>query len=138
MWSKNKGKSDPQRFTGKTSVIAIGAELIGDMSFDGAVQVDGTLKGTLKANEGLVRISISGHVEGEIRAPHIIIDGSVLGDIFASNHLELGAQAKVKGSLHYGAIETAMGAQIEGQLCPMVEGQRPLGLPSKVQDSDEA
>lgn len=27
----------------------------------------------------------------------------------------------MKGNLHYGLIETAMGAQIEGRLCPMTE-----------------
>jgi len=41
MWSKGKTKPDLQRFSGKTSLIAAGAELIGDMRFQGAVQVDG-------------------------------------------------------------------------------------------------
>lgn len=41
--------------------------------------------------------------------PHVIIDGQVDGDIHAFERLELGAQARVKGNLHYGLIETAMG-----------------------------
>ncbi len=59
------------------------------------------------------------------------------GDIHAIERLELGAQARVKGNLHYGLIETAMGAQIEGRLCPMTEASpRPLELPASVETVD--
>lgn len=69
MWSKDKAKPDLQRFSGKTSLIAAGAELVGDMRFQGAVQVDGKVTGNLLATEGLVRVSVGGLVEGEVRAP---------------------------------------------------------------------
>ncbi|OKO44358.1 hypothetical protein AM469_000669 [Pseudomonas aeruginosa] len=52
MWSKNKGRADVQRFTGQTSLIASGAELVGDMNLKGAVQIDGTVRGALQAHEG--------------------------------------------------------------------------------------
>lgn len=43
----------------------------------------------------------------------------------------------MKGNLHYGLIETAMGAQIEGRLCPMTEASsRPLELPASVETVD--
>jgi cytoskeletal protein CcmA (bactofilin family) len=129
MWNKEKPKADLQRFNGKTSLIAAGAELVGDMRFQGAVQVDGRVTGNLLASEGLVRISVGGMVEGEVRAPHIVIDGEVSGDVFASSHLELGARSRVRGNLHYGLMEMAMGAQIEGRLCHMNEELRPLELP---------
>ena len=133
MWSKDKTKPDLQRFSGKTSLIAVGAELVGDMRFQGAVQVDGRVTGNLLATEGLVRVSVGGVVEGEIRAPHIVIDGEVNGDVFASGHLELGARARVRGNLHYGLMEMAMGAQIEGRLCHLKDGERPLELPATLE-----
>ncbi|MGQ7960798.1 bactofilin family protein [Pseudomonas sp. SP16.1] len=129
MWNKNKAKPDLQRFSGKTSLIAAGAELLGDMRFQGALQVDGRVTGNLLASEGMVRVSVGGLVEGEVRAPHIVIDGEVMGDVFASGHLELGARSRVRGNLHYGLMEMAMGAQIEGRLCHMKESVRPLELP---------
>lgn len=107
------------------------------MNLKGAVQIDGTVRGALQAHEGLVRVSAGGRVDGEIRAPHVIIDGQVDGDIHAIERLELGAQAWVKGNLHYGLIEAAMGAQIEGRLCPMTEASpRPLELPASVETVD--
>lgn len=123
MWSKNKGRADVQRFTGQTSLIASGAELVGDMNLKGAVQIDGTVRGALQAHEGLVRVSAGGRVDGEIRAPHVIIDGQVDGDIHAIERLELGAQARVKGNLHYGLIETAMGGPDRGPPVPDDRGQ---------------
>ncbi|MDP3814779.1 polymer-forming cytoskeletal protein [Pseudomonas sp.] len=132
MWNKDKNKTDLQRFSGKTSLIAVGAELQGNLRFQGAVQVDGKVKGNLLASEGLVRVSVQGQVEGEIRAPHIVIDGEVIGDVHASAHLELGARARVRGNLYYGLMEMAMGAQIEGRLCHLQDAPRPLELPESL------
>ncbi len=133
MWKKGKPKADLQRFSGKTSVIAAGAELVGELRFQGAVQVDGRLRGNLIAVDGLVRVSVEGQVEGEIRAPHVILDGEVIGDVYAGEHLELGARARVTGNLHYGLMEMAMGAQVEGRLCPAREASAPLELPAGVE-----
>lgn len=129
MWNKDKSRADGQRFTGKTSLIAVGAELHGDLRFQGAVQVDGKVIGNLVTSEGMVRVSAQGQVEGEIRAPHVVIDGEVIGDVHASGHLELGVRARVRGNLYYALMEMAMGAQIEGRLCRLQEEARPLELP---------
>jgi cytoskeletal protein CcmA (bactofilin family) len=132
MWNKGKAGPDLQQYAGKTSLIAVGAELSGELHFAGAVQVDGSLKGNLQAVEGLVRISANGRIEGQVRAPHVIVDGEVLGDIYASKHLELGARARIKGDLHYVVMEMAMGAQVEGNLCRMHDEARPLELPQSI------
>ncbi|HBX56922.1 bactofilin family protein [Pseudomonas sp. UBA2684] len=133
MWNKDKSKADLQRFSGKTSLIAAGAELSGDLRFQGAVQVDGRVSGNLLTSDGMVRVSVEGQVEGEIRAPHIVIDGEVIGDVYAGEHLELGSRARVRGNLYYGLMEMAMGAQIEGRLCHMKDSARPLELPEHLE-----
>src|SRR5690606_36495107 len=111
MWSKDKTKPDLQRFSGKPSLIAAGAELVGDMRFQGAVQVDGRITGNLLASEGVVRVSVGGVVDGEIRAPPMVIDGEVNGDVFARGNLEWGARSRVRGNLKYGQMEWAMREQ---------------------------
>lgn len=138
MWGKGKSRTDLQRFSGKTSLIAAGAELRGDLRFQGAVQIDGQLHGNLLADEGLVRISLGGLVEGEIRAPHIVIDGEVIGDIYAQELLELGAKAKVRGNLHYGLMEMAVGAQIDGSLCQIKNDAKLLELPECIELPDNS
>ena len=135
MWNKTKGKVDLQRFAGKTSLIAAGAEFKGNLSFQGAVQIDGRVLGDIRTEEGLVRVSADGLVEGEVRAPHIVIDGEIIGDVYASQHVELGAKARVRGNLYYGLMEMAMGAQVEGGLRPLKEQERPLELPESLQSN---
>ncbi|MDQ7987537.1 polymer-forming cytoskeletal protein [Pseudomonas sp. G34] len=134
MWNKGKGKADVQRFTGKTSLIAAGAVFRGDLEFEGAVQIDGKVLGDLLTEQGLVRVSVEGQVEGEVRAPHVVIDGEIIGDVYASQHVELGAKARVRGNLYYGLMEMAMGAQVEGGLRPIKEQERPLELPERLDD----
>ncbi len=135
MWNKGKGKADMQRFTGKTSLIAAGAVFRGDLEFQGAVQIDGKVLGDILTEQGLVRVSVEGQVEGEVRAPHVVIDGEIVGDVYASQHVELGPKARVRGNLYYGLMEMAMGAQVEGGLRPIKEQDRPLELPESVDDA---
>lgn len=135
MWNKGKEKADMQRFTGKTSLIAAGAVFRGDLEFQGAVQIDGKVLGDLLTEQGLVRVSAEGQVEGEVRAPHVVIDGEIIGDVYASQHVELGSKARVRGNLYYGLMEMAMGAQVEGGLRPIKEQDRPLELPESVDDA---
>lgn len=132
MWHKDKRRPDLQRFSGKTSLIAAGAELSGDLRFQGALQVDGRVNGNVQSSDGMVRVSVEGQVEGDVRAPHIVIDGEVIGDVHASEHLELGAGARVRGNLYYGLMEMAMGAQIDGRLCHLKDQLRPLELPESL------
>ena len=53
--------------------------------------------------------------------------------MFASGHLELGSRSRVRGNLHYALMEMAMGAQIEGRLCHLKDGERPLELPATLE-----
>ncbi len=135
MWNKGKGKADMQRFTGKTSLIAAGAVFRGDLEFQGAVQIDGKVLGDILTEQGLVRVSVEGQVEGEVRAPHVVIDGEIVGDVYAGQHVELGPKARVRGNLYYGLMEMAMGAQVEGGLRPIKEQDRLLELPESVDDA---
>lgn len=46
MWGAEKHKkADISQFSGKTTIIAQDAEIRGDMSFNGAVQIDGRIVG---------------------------------------------------------------------------------------------
>lgn len=104
------------RFGGKTTIIAQDAEFTGDLCFTGALQVDGRIVGNVQADQGLVRISEHGSIEGIVRAPSVLINGQVTGDVHASEHLEVDAKARISGDLYYRFMEMVMGAKISGNL----------------------
>ncbi|GGD12545.1 bactofilin family protein [Halopseudomonas salina] len=117
MWGADKHKKmDIGKFGGKTTIVAQEAEINGDISFSGILQVDGRIIGNINAEQGLVRVSEHGRVQGVITAPNVLINGEVIGDVHAHEHLELDAKARINGNLYYRFIEMVMGAQISGTL----------------------
>lgn len=117
MWGADKHKKmDIGKFGGKTTIVAEGAEIHGDINFSGVLQVDGRIIGNIDADQGLVRVSEHGYVEGVIKAPSVLINGEVTGDVHANEHLELDAKSRITGNLYYRFIEMVMGAQISGKL----------------------
>ena len=63
-------------------------------------------------------MSETGWIEGSAQATNVILNGTVRGDIVAADRVALGPLAKVHGDVHYGVIETALGAEILGRLVP--------------------
>jgi cytoskeletal protein CcmA (bactofilin family) len=103
------------------TLVGRGTRVRGDLEFQGGLHVDGAVVGNLTAAAEvgtLLSISEAGSVEGTIRAPHVVVNGRVRGDIHATEHLVLGAKARVEGDVHYGSIELQLGAQVSGHLVP--------------------
>jgi len=99
----------------------IGPEVVlrGELQFAGGLYLEGSLLGSAVALEGRpaqLTIAARGRVEGEVHAPVVVVHGSVLGDIHASERLELGPGARVEGRLHYTLLQIAAGASVSGQL----------------------
>jgi len=115
MWKKNKKGARHSYDT----LISSQSSITGDIHFSGGLHIDGKIYGSVVAepdSEAVVRISDHGLIEGEVRAPHVIINGRVDGDVFSSEHVELAANAVVNGTVHYKLIEMVMGAQVNGSL----------------------
>lgn len=113
-----------------TTLVANNCELTGDVLFSDELVVNGVIKGNVYAQEGgkaIVRVSEKGRVEGEIRAPNIIVNGKVFGDIHSDKHVELAAKAEVKGNVYYNLIEMVMGSRVDGNLVHVKPGKEGRG-----------
>lgn len=101
-----------------TSLIAHGTRITGDVNFEGSLFLEGEIDGQIMATEpgALLTIGEQGLVQGDIRVPAAIIHGSVCGDVYAMERLELAATARVSGNVCYGSIVVIAGAQIDGRL----------------------
>ena len=95
------------------------AHIKGDITFSGGLYVEGSVKGKVVAEEGsaaVLTIAENGHIEGEVRAPVVVISGRMTGDVHAAERVELAANARVSGNIHYKVVEMAAGAMITGRL----------------------
>lgn len=120
MWDLKKKSA-----SSATSLIAAGLEVNGIVSFSGALHVDGKIKGDVFAAEdphAVVTIGPKGCIEGQVKVPRVLLEGTVVGDIVASDSVELGASAHVAGNIYYQKIEMSSGAAVNGRLIPMAEG----------------
>ena len=103
------------------TLIGRSASVQGDIEFAGGLHIDGRINGSVRAAEGAAAaLSVSEHglIEGSVIAPQVVLNGAVNGDIVASERVVLGAKARVRGNVHYGVIEMALGAEINGKLVP--------------------
>ncbi len=99
----------------------IGPQVVirGDMKFSGGLYVEGRIIGKVIADEGskaTLTLSDQGSIEGEVRAPVVIINGQLVGDVHASERVELAPNARVQGNVHYQVVEMSAGAQLTGRL----------------------
>lgn len=124
-----KKKQKPRRPTGNfDTLISSRTTIEGDVRFSGGLHVDGHIRGKVLAEEGsdaVLRISEVGEITGDIAAPHVIINGTVNGDVYATVHLELAEKAAINGSVYYNLIQMAMGSSVNGNL---VHQREPSGL----------
>ena len=115
----DKKKSPRSGGNAVETLIGPHAVIRGDISFSGGLYVEGTIYGKVSADDGsaaVITIADNGHIEGEVRAPVVVISGRMTGDVHASERIELAAHARVNGNIHYKVVEMAAGAMITGRL----------------------
>lgn len=121
-----------RRPTRVDSVVGRQTQVVGDIVFGGGLHIDGTVCGNVSAQtdeKATLTVSERGSVEGEVRVPYIILNGTVKGDVYATDRVELAANARVEGDVHYRMIEMAMGAEVNGKLVRIPDEVRaPLAL----------
>jgi len=113
--------------TSVDTLIGRQTEILGDVHFSGGLHVDGRIKGKVIANgekAASLSVSESGAVEGDVRVPNIVLNGTVCGDVHASEKITLAAKARVTGNVYYRIIEMEGGATVNGQLVHEAEGTR--------------
>ncbi|ROR29714.1 bactofilin family protein [Inmirania thermothiophila] len=114
MWGRRR-----RRAVRVTTLIGRGTTVVGDVRFRGGLHVDGVVSGNIVAEEGaeaMLTVSEEGRIEGEVRVPVVVLNGTVLGDVHAGEHIELAPKARVSGNVYYGVIEMAAGAEVNGSL----------------------
>lgn len=137
------GKGKSKKTTRMDTLVGPQSEVTGDIKFTGGLHVEGTIKGNVMAeNDGrsLVQLSESGTIEGEVKAPFVVLNGVVIGDVHGGEHVELASKARVAGNVYYNLIEMAVGAEVNGKLVHTQVGDDvplALGHVSPMNDSEE-
>ena len=114
MFGKKKIKAAQiDTLIGKNTVVK------GDVHYRGGLHIEGKVQGNLiaESNEKTVLIvSEKGCVEGDVKGPVVILNGTIEGDVYSTTTLEMARHAKVKGNVYYKLLEMEVGAEVNGSL----------------------
>lgn len=100
------------------SLVGGNTRVCGDIRFSGGLHVDGIIDGNViaESDHSMLTTSEKGRVNGNVTVHNIVLNGEVVGDVHALNHIELAPNARVTGNVYYKVIEMAMGAEVNGNL----------------------
>jgi len=105
------------------SLIAQHTQLVGDIDTEGALLVDGAVRGNGRVG-GEVAVSTGARWEGELKAQRAVIAGTVIGVLTVEDKLEIGASARLRCRISARRIAVARGALIEGEM--VCTGSEPI------------
>jgi cytoskeletal protein CcmA (bactofilin family) len=102
--------------------VGTGTTVQGEATFRGMMRIDGHLIGSVKSEDGTLIISSGGKVDATIAVAVANINGTVRGDIVATERIELGRSAQVTGNISAPSLIIEQGAMFDGN-CRMTIAQ---------------
>jgi cytoskeletal protein CcmA (bactofilin family) len=94
------------------TVIAEGLKIVGSVTAEGVVEVDGQVEGEIHCTSLIV--SRDAQIAGTITADRIVVDGRVDGPIKGGDVI-LKSQARVTGDIHHRSLTIEKGATFDGR-----------------------
>src|SRR6187200_3417750 len=94
------------------TVIAKGLKIVGSVTAEGLVEVNGQIDGELHCTS--LMIARGAHVDGIVVAERVVVDGKVEGP-FQGGDVVLKSQAHVVGDIHHQSLAIERGAYFDGR-----------------------
>ena len=130
----NSIKKRKPRTSRVDSLVGKKARVLGEIRFSEGLHIDGLIKGNVVSDDdqpATLSVSDSGTIEGHVKVPNVIISGTVKGDVYSSEYVELGSTVRIEGDVYYGLIEMAMGAEVNGKLVRIIDSDKKVETTSK-------
>ena len=119
LWNKS-GKASAKA-SDLTAFIDEGSEIEGKYTFSGTVMLNGRFRGEIVSNDSLI-VGEKGVVNASIRAGVVMISGEVVGNVNASERVELRGNARVYGDVEAPVVVIEEGVLFEGH-CRMTKAR---------------
>ncbi len=102
------------------ALLGAGSEFEGKLTFEGTVRIDGRFRGEI-FSDGTLIVGEGARVEAALRVGTVLVYGEVIGNINATNGVELHAPASLKGNITSPALHIDKGVFFDGS-CQMSTG----------------
>ncbi len=109
MFSENKkGKQMADNNSGQ-NIIAQGTKIVGDISSEGDLRIDGTIEGNISTS-GKIAVGRAGFVKGTLNGTDAHFEGKFSGKLTLSGTLNLKSSAHIEGEVIAGKLSVEPGA----------------------------
>jgi cytoskeletal protein CcmA (bactofilin family) len=115
--------------------VGSGTSITGDATFKAMLRVDGRFSGRITSSSGTLVVGSGGQVDANIEVAVCTIQGTVNGDVIATQRIELGRAARLSGNLQTPSLIIEQGAVFEGT-SKMMEQKSAAERPGKVERRD--
>lgn len=102
--------------------VGHGTSLTGDTSFQMMLRVDGHLTGTVTSDGGTLIVGNNGQLDANVSVGIAQINGTINGDVTATERIQLGRTARVVGNIATPKLIIEDGAIFEGS-CTMMKAR---------------
>lgn len=116
--------SQPVRAASSAAPVTIGASVVikGELSAKEDLTISGRVEGKVEVREHVVRVGREAKVNAEINARAVIVEGTVTGNINATERIELLEHGSVEGDITSPKIAMAEGAEFRGKIDMAAKG----------------
>ena len=124
MFGKKKKQQQELLRARINTLIGEGTTIEGKVHFKGGLHVVGNVNGGVRSDDedSVLIVSESALVTGDVKVPHLIVNGQIDGDVYVDGKVELFDQARINGDVHYQLLELPVGAVVNGNLiCEAVD-----------------
>jgi len=115
-------------------ILREGAVFDGLLVLPGPSRIDGRVRGEILAASD-VWVGASGHIDADLEARTIVVEGRIEGDVRATERIELRGEARILGRVSAPRLAIADGCRIDGSCAtghpvrPDVPDSRPSHAP---------
>ncbi len=126
LWKKSAKR--PVKTGDLTAFIDEGSEIEGKYTFSGTVMLNGKFRGEIASTDTLI-VGEKGIVHATIHAGVVLISGQVVGNVSATERVELRGAARLYGDVEAPVMVLEEGVLFEGH-CRMAQAPAVDGLPA--------
>jgi cytoskeletal protein CcmA (bactofilin family) len=96
------------------ALLGKGSEFDGKLAFEGTVRIDGNFTGEITTSDTLI-VGDGAKVQAEITCGSIVVHGEVVGNVRATQAVELHKPARLKGDVTTPSLMVERGVVFEGR-----------------------
>ncbi len=107
------------------AVLTRGICIKGELTGKADLLIDGEVEGSIRLGESRLTVGQSGHIQADIEASEIVVQGRVEGDLRGRERVSLGSSCQVVGDLEAPRIAIEDGARFNGrvEMGPVADAQ---------------